>query len=104
MSLYQVIFSSKALQDVEEAASWYEEQKQGLGMEFTLKLEEAVNLLKNNPEVYRRVELEIRKIPLKKFPYAIFYEIEEAAQEVGIIAVIHNKRNPQVLKKRIKLK
>ncbi|WP_083925375.1 type II toxin-antitoxin system RelE/ParE family toxin [Flexithrix dorotheae] len=97
------MFSHKAFEDVQEAVEWYEEQKQGLGIEFTLKLEEAKVLLESNPELYRKVEAEIRKMSLKKFPYALFYEIDEPAREVGIIAVLHHKRGLEAFKKRLKL-
>ena len=38
---------------------------------------------------------------MKRFPYAIFYTIEEDKNEIFIAAVWHTKRNPKILKDRL---
>jgi hypothetical protein len=55
--------------------------------------------IRKNPEMYPRIEPNIRKYVVQKFPFTIFYEI--FPHEILILAVGHQKRKPHYWKKRI---
>jgi plasmid stabilization system protein ParE len=42
----------------------------------------------------------IRCAVIKKFPFSIFYLVEEEQQKVNIIAVLHNAQNPEIWEER----
>ena len=104
MKIYEVIVSVEAHEDFLGAVEWYEGQKQDLGIEFALKFDEALDLLEDNPHLCKLVAAEVRKMSMKKFPYAIYYDIDEELKEVGILAILHHKRGPEILEKRLKIK
>ena len=50
---YRLEVRPEALSDIEDAARWYDEQRSGLGTEFTRAVVEAIDVLPNHPLVYR---------------------------------------------------
>ncbi|NER04663.1 MAG: type II toxin-antitoxin system RelE/ParE family toxin [Okeania sp. SIO3C4] len=100
---YNLLLNPKAKIDVVEAAEWYEEQKKGLGYEFFLRFDDALELLKDKPYICQKVYRFFRKALLRKFPYAIFYHIDEQAKEIEVIGVFSTYRDPEIWKQRIKL-
>ena len=102
MSKYKLIVLPQAELDVKEASIWYEEQQEGIGLEFALGFENRLGLLKQNPCLFPKVYNEARKVLIKKFPYRIFYIVNEDKKEVVIHAVIHTRRDPKIWQKRVK--
>ena len=80
--------------EANEAARWYEDQKEGLGDDFFLKLTQALNQISENPQRFGfwLESQSVRRAKLKRFPYAILYEIRPG--KVRILCVRHNKRHP----------
>jgi len=54
---YDLLFSSEAEVDLQEAITWYEEQRSGLGFEFSLRFEEALQFLTDRPQMYAKIDL-----------------------------------------------
>ena len=98
---YSVEFRKEALQDILEAISWYECQLEGLGDEFFISLENSKHLIEQNPLQFPTKYKGIRKSIISKFPYIIYYKIEDS-DNVLILAVLHMKRGPLSIKKKIK--
>lgn len=85
--------------DIEETAIWYETQEPGLGIEFILELDAAIDLAVEGPENYEDLGLGIRRVLLQRFPYAVYFLLEKKAVE--IIAVLHQHRSPFIWQSRI---
>ena len=98
---YNLILDNDALNDIDEAASWYEKQQKDLGVEFLLKFEEAVEFLQKNPKIFAIVFSHFRRMLLNKFPYAIYYSVNEKKKEVEVVAVFHTSRSSEIWKKRL---
>ncbi|MHA1611531.1 MAG: type II toxin-antitoxin system RelE/ParE family toxin [Promethearchaeota archaeon] len=62
-------------------------------------MEKAIMKIRENPERYPRVELNIRKYVVQKFPFTIFYETHSF--EILILAVGHQKRKPNYWQERV---
>lgn len=101
--LYKLIIKPPAEMDVIEAVEWYEGQSQGLGEKFLLAYEEVESWLNRNPYMFAKILFQLRKALLQKFPYAVFYQIDENEKIVRVIAVLHSGRNPEIIDKRISL-
>jgi plasmid stabilization system protein ParE len=99
---YALIIDIEAYQDIATAKEWYESLQVGLGNRFVLSFDAAIQLLKTNPHIYQKAYEEYRRVLIKKFPYAIFYAIDEIEREVEIIAVFNTNQNPEHLKTKIK--
>lgn len=81
-----------AVTDVEEAALWYEAQEPGLGIEFILALDASIDLAVAAPHHYEDFYLGIRRVLLKRFPYSVYFVVEN--RTVDIIAVLHQHQSP----------
>ncbi len=97
MKFYQ--FHPEALQEADEAASFYQSQQSGLETRFLEALEDAITRIQRNPLLYRRIDGEARKCRLLRFPYGIIYRSKE--DYIEIIAVMHLRRQPGYWKLRL---
>ena len=72
---YHLVIWPQAEADVAEAARWYEQQEAGLGRDFLRAFRAATAILRRNPFQYQIIFVEVRRVLLRRFPYAVFYEI-----------------------------
>lgn len=84
--------------DIRETFRWYREQGQGLEYEFRGSLDACLARVRRGPKEYARVHHEIRRALLKRFPYAVFFVVDES--EIAIIGVVHGRRDPTVWQRR----
>ena len=83
----------RAAADIEDAHSWYESQRPGLGGEFLDEIVAVYAVLLESPRRYRVVHRDTRRANLRRFPYGVFYRIIDA--DVVVIACFHASRDPQ---------
>lgn len=96
---YKVIIRPEAENDLREAFSWYEDKRLGLGYDFLLQIDAALRLIERNPEIHSSEYKETKKHLIKRFPYKIIYLVEK--EKIIVLAVMHGKRSPDLIKKRI---
>ncbi len=96
--MYKLIVKPSAEQDATHAANWYKEKRKGLGDEFLFALEAKINEIQRNPTHFQTVYKNIRRALTKRFPYGIFFIIED--DTVYVLAIQHTSRNPKIWKKR----
>ena len=89
---YTVSFRPEAEQEYYGAIAWYNKQKHGLGSVFLHYFEDRIVDLLLNPYLSNIVEENIRRAYMKKFPYAIFFAIEE--KHLEILRIRHFSRLP----------
>ncbi|NJN56130.1 MAG: type II toxin-antitoxin system RelE/ParE family toxin [Leptolyngbyaceae cyanobacterium SL_5_9] len=92
--MMEVVFHPLSEQELLDTASYYEEQSQGLGLEYLADIESAINLLVRYPATGMVVRGSIRRLILPKFPYSLLYRIVDG-DLIRILAVAHHKRKPQ---------
>lgn len=66
--MYQLQLSEEAIADYENAVAWYEEQKTGLGFEFSVRLAEALEGIETNPTAQRFLYENRRFAFINSFP------------------------------------
>ena len=89
----QLVWHPAAADEFVSAVAWYEQQRPGLGSEFAASCRSALAVIRDQPHAFRRVHGDIRRVILRRFPYAIFYRSREA--ELLVIAVMHERRDPR---------
>jgi toxin ParE1/3/4 len=89
----------EAREDLAEAFLWYESQKENLGDEFVSNVFEKINFISERPYSFSIYHDEYRKVPVKKFPYYIFYKIK--SDFISIVGIWHTSRDPANIMKRI---
>lgn len=76
--------------EAEHAAAWYEVQQPGLGMEFILELDAAIERAVETPLIYAPVFQEIRRVLVRRFPFAVYFVFTTSSLDV--LAVLHQHR------------
>lgn len=82
-----------ARDDMTEAFQWYEARSTGLGHEFLRAVRVMFAAIQRGPEQYPLAIDDIRKAPLRHFPYVIYYVM--LARGISVIAVMHGRRHPR---------
>ena len=77
MKNFAVTFSPVAIDDIEQAAAYYEDVQPGLGKRFASQLLLTLNAIKRNPFFASVRYDDIRCAQVKKFPYLVHYHIFE---------------------------
>ena len=88
---YTIILTPDAVDDIQKAIEYYDEQQAGLGRKFMAEVNEYIKALKKNPQYQIRYD-NVRGLPLKRYPYMLHFVVEQ--EKVRIIAVFHTSLNP----------
>jgi len=91
-------FTPEADTELAEARQWYAHQREDLDLEFMNAVDEALSRIISNPKQYPIVYRNLRRAVVRRFPFAVFYEV--AAEEIEVIAVFHSRRDPERWKSR----
>ena len=70
----------------------YETQREGLGIEFSQRLDETVERIRLNPELGAPFSSTARRRALETFPYGVIYTLP--SNKIRILAVAHASRRP----------
>lgn len=90
---YALLLRPEAEAEVEEAYRWYERQREGLGADFLLCVEEALENIRRAPKTYPIVHKQIHRLLIRRFPFGVFYLAE--GQVIVVLAVFHAHRAPR---------
>jgi len=83
---------SEAENGIFEAASWYENQREGLGHEFLDVVEATFLRIAEHPSQYPVLHRNTRRALLPRFPFGIFFRVDGA--NIVVLAIFHASRNP----------
>ncbi|HEY2582096.1 MAG TPA: type II toxin-antitoxin system RelE/ParE family toxin [Mucilaginibacter sp.] len=86
--------------DVRDAKKWYFKQQKGLEKQFAEDVKKCLNRLQKDPLHYEVRYRQVRIAYCTIFPYAIHFYTDEPAEQIVIIAIVHQHRNPAVAKNR----
>ena len=84
--------------DIEQASAWYERQRAGLGDDFLDEVLDALDRIARDPEIYPVIHRRTRRSVVHRFPFGIFYCIEDDA--IVVVAVMHGSRDPRAWQRR----
>lgn len=90
--LHKYRFEYEAFCEVDKIAKDYERGKPSKGDAFEADLFNVIDLIRESPDMYQVYKKpDVRKVPLKEFPYSILYRFCD--NQVEILAVGFNNRN-----------
>lgn len=95
---YRLDFLPQVEQDVQDAYDWYELQLPGLGEDFLLSTDAAINAIVRKPLINAVEHKGIRKSKTKRFPFGVFYVVDK--ETITVIAIVHLARHPKTWKSR----
>jgi toxin ParE1/3/4 len=88
---WQVLVRPAAEADLDQTRKRYDEQRPGLGNEFLVSIAEGFARLEQNPERYRVLYKDFRRVLVERFPYRIFYQLR--GNNVIVFRVLHHARD-----------
>ena len=87
-----VVVRLEAQAELVEAWGWYETQRSGLGDELLGCLEAAIGRAARDPTLHAITHGDVRRVLVRRFPYAVFYAVEGA--QIIVLAIAHVRREP----------
>lgn len=91
--IFEVVIEPRAILDIQDAIDYYESKQIGLGEYFYQVIDEHIEALTKNPFFQIRYE-DYRGFPTKKFPFIIFYFIDEKLKMIYILSVFNTSLDP----------
>lgn len=82
----------EAEEDLTVAASWYEQQREGLGHEFLDQALATFDAVAAQPLQCPIVHRNTRRALMARFPFGIYFRVE--ADDIVVVAVMHGSRHP----------
>lgn len=90
---YKVIVSLRAQREIENAIGFYLLNSKEASLKFVKSLILSYNSLKTHPH-YKVCYKHIRSLKIRRFPYTLYFVVDENKNLVKILSCFHNKRNP----------
>jgi plasmid stabilization system protein ParE len=94
----KLVLRSYAERELNESATWYERRQPGLREQFLESVEDTLSHIEENPQLYPVVHLDIRRAPLQRFPFGVYYAL--IGSKIQVLAVVHDARHPSVWQRR----
>ena len=95
---YPIRLRDEADRDIALAASWYEEQRAGLGQEFLDELLATLGTIAEQPRAYPVLHRDVRRALMRRFPFGVFFQT--TASDIVVVAVFHGSRHPRGWRRR----
>ena len=92
---WQVVIRPGAEADLHDAKRWYDSRRPGLGDELLDEIGQAIGQLAENPERRPIYHNGFRRLLTRRFPYKVFYRVEN--DRVIVFRILHIKRDHQRL-------
>lgn len=67
---FSVVFRRIAKREFDDAISWYQDRREGLGREFSVAVEQQLGRIALTPYQFARVRGDVRRAVLRRFPYS----------------------------------
>ncbi len=94
---YKIQIEPEVKIDIQDAITWYNSQQKGLGRKFYSEVKTTFKHLMTNPYFEIRYD-NVRCFPLKKYPYIVYFTINDIDKILIIRSVFHTSRNPNITK------
>lgn len=89
----QVLYKAAAAREIALAFEDYEEVEKGLGVSFLDEIARIERHIATNPRLYQRVDGDVRRAVMRRFPYGLFYVVD--GDTVNVLACFHLHRDPK---------
>jgi plasmid stabilization system protein ParE len=87
-----IVLRPEAGADLEDAQSWYEAQRPGLGDEFLAEVDALFRRIEARPLQFPKHFGELRRGLLRRFPFSVYFLKER--RRIVVIGVLHQRADP----------
>lgn len=91
----RVRFAPEAAAELTDAARWYDQRREGLGLAFLVAVDLAIGTIVRWPHAGALVPglhegIEVRRVPVARYPYGVAYLVTD--DDVHVLAIAHHRR------------
>lgn len=97
---YTLRFLPEVEDDAISGYIWYETKSSGLGGEFLRMFYACAGDITRNPLLYQKVHKEFRRCLLRRFPYAIYFIINN--DRIIVTGLFHCAREPRAIEMKLR--
>ena len=90
---YSIVLTKRARKEIKNTVDYYALYSNHAPINFTAILKDAFDTLTTHPFFAVKYK-NVRTITLKKFPYTLYFVVNEKNKTVRVLSCFHNKRNP----------
>ena len=87
-------FHPLAQREIADATAWYERRSPGLGRTFLGAIDDVLEVVVAFPLRFREVRPGYRRVLVRRFPYAIIFEVVPGSTEIRVLECHHQRRRP----------
>ena len=88
------VFRPAAVAELRDARTGYDAQREGLGSELGVIVDETLQRIAAHPEAFPEIMVGVRRAVLARFPYGIFYR--HSGDVIEVLPVFHHRRDPAI--------
>ena len=94
-----VRFLSVAEEELAEAIEYYNQEKQGLGVEFAVEIDATISRIIDFPKAWPVISQRVRRCRTRRFPYGVLYQLR--GEEILVVAIMDFRRDPKSWRNRL---
>ncbi len=103
ISKFSVVFTEQADLDRDRIIDELIKRKPTLGRQWLDAYQHIESMLVDNPYMYQEHLLFVRRAHFRKFPYTVYYVVDEINAVVLITAILHQKQDPVIILERLNI-
>ena len=97
---WNLVFSPLAVQDIRQAASYYQDVAPHQVERFLDNVQAVTEDLARHPYFSTSHPNGLRRHSVKAFPYGVWIDVDETTETVSVLGVVHNRRDPRIIDER----
>jgi len=97
---YAIQFLEEALDEIDEAKTWYAERDTAVAARFVAAVFALVDGLVDDVVRHRRVYRGLSRKLMADFPYAVYFKKEVRKRKITVFGVLHERRRKSALRGR----
>ena len=91
MKKFNLIIQPEAESELDGAFDYLESKQVTLGFDLLAEVADTIYIIQENPFLFQKVELNIRRAVTRKFKYNISYVVKDL--DIYVLAIQHESRN-----------
>jgi plasmid stabilization system protein ParE len=93
MARYRIRYRLAAVDELQEAIDWYSQRDPAAGQGLRVMVREKIVAIRTDPLLYAADADGVRRAPVKRYPFHIYYRVKAAIVEILAIAHAHRQQD-----------
>ncbi|MEO6908660.1 MAG: type II toxin-antitoxin system RelE/ParE family toxin [Abditibacteriaceae bacterium] len=93
--MQRLIIQPVAKEEINDAYRWYSMRSLLLSDQFLHEVGFCLDSIMHESLRFPKVRGEVRKAILHKFPYSVYFVIDEELEQIVVVACFHSRRDPR---------